>query len=111
MHPLRDGVVGEGDPAALADGELAQHRSRQSAAVEPSYVGPGDQAPWAADVLATLTRRTRRHPLDANQPMGSLQRGREVRPSTLLGNDLGLVDRVGLALVHDGGRPPWPTRS
>jgi hypothetical protein len=37
--------------------------------------------------------------------MGSLQRGREVRPSTLLGNDLGLVDRVGLALVHDGGRP------
>lgn len=62
MHPLRDGVVGEGDPAALADGELAQHRSRQSTAVEPSYVGPGDQAPWAADVLATLTRRTRRHP-------------------------------------------------
>ena len=24
MHPLRNAVVGEGDPAALADGELAQ---------------------------------------------------------------------------------------
>ena len=28
MHPFRDGVVGEGDPAALADGELAQRPRR-----------------------------------------------------------------------------------
>ena len=37
--------------------------------------------------------------------MGSLKRGREVRPRALHGNDLGLVDRIGIAFVNDGGRP------
>jgi hypothetical protein len=61
--------------------------------------------PAAAVLTAGGAPPPSKAPVDANSTMDSLQRGREVPPGAVHGNDLGPVDRAGFAFMHDGDRP------